>query len=157
MEHAKHPAVANIQHTEVVDAAHTDRLWSKRRRLFFKPAVGYGGRATYRGDKMTRRVRDSVLAGSYVAPAIIVLGERVIGSPESPQALKFDIRTYVCDGQVQWTAARAYQGQTTNFRMPGGRFVPVYSLPDSEIICEPEVVTKDLSSLSTEKGIVFHT
>ena len=28
---------------------------------------------------------------------------------------------------VQWLAARLYQGQTTNFRTPGGGFAPVYS------------------------------
>ena len=137
----------NIQHTEVVDAAHADRLWRERRRLFFKPADGYGGRAAYRGDKMTKRVWDDILAGSYVAQAIMVPGERVIGSPESPQALKFDIRTYAYNGQVQWTAARMYQGQTTNFRTPGGGFAPVYSLPDSEIICELEAIKKGTDSL----------
>jgi len=134
--------LANIQHTEVVDAAHAGRLWSERRRLFFKPADGYGGRAAYRGDKVTKRVWDDILAGSYVAQAIMVPGERVIGSPENPQALKFDIRTYAYDGMVQWTAARMYQGQTTNFRTPGGGFAPVYSLPDSEIICELEAIEK---------------
>ena len=82
------------------------------------------------------------MAGSYVAQAIMVPEERVIGSRESPQALKFDIRTYAYDGQVQWTAARMYQGQTTNFRTPGGGFAPVYSLPESEIICELEAITK---------------
>ena len=134
--------LANIQHTEVVDAAHADRLWSERRRLFFKPADGYGGRAAYRGDKVTRRVWDDILAGSYVAQAIMVPGQRVIGSQENPEAFKFDIRTYAYDGQVQWTAARMYQGQTTNFRTPGGGFAPVYSLPDTEIVCELEAIEK---------------
>jgi hypothetical protein len=32
---------------------------------------------------------------------------------------------------VQWIAARLYQGQTTNFRTPGGGFAPVYSFDDS--------------------------
>ena len=52
--------LANIQHTEVVDVAHADRLWSERRRLFFKPTDGYGGRAAYRGDKITKRVWDDI-------------------------------------------------------------------------------------------------
>jgi hypothetical protein len=42
-------------------------------------------------------------------------------------ALKFDLRNYVYDGEVQWVAARLYQGQTTNFRTPGGGFAPVYA------------------------------
>lgn len=120
--------VANIPHTEVVDAAHADRLWGERRHLFFKPTAGYGGRAAYRGDKLTKRVWQDILAGNYVAQAIIAPGERVIGSQENPELLKFDIRSYVYAGTVQWTAARMYQCQTTNFRTPGGGFAPVYSL-----------------------------
>ena len=42
-----------------------------------------------------------------------------------------------------------YQGQTTNFRTPGGGFAPVYSLPEREIICELEAITKDLGRLPT--------
>ena len=132
--------LANIQHTEVVDAAHAGRLWNARRRLFFKPTDGYGGRAAYRGDKITRRVWDDICAGSYVAQAIMVPGERVIGSREDPRSLKFDIRTYAYDGRVQWIAARMYQGQTTNFRTPGGGFAPVYSLSDKEMIDELDAI-----------------
>ena len=36
--------------------------------------------------------------------------------------LKADIRNYVYRGEVQLVAARLYQGQTTNFRTPGGGF-----------------------------------
>ncbi len=46
-------------------------------------------------------------------------------------ALKLDIRNYVYDGEVQLLAARLYQGQTTNFRTPGGGFAPVFC-PSSE-------------------------
>ena len=31
-------------------------LWNSRKHLFFKPAKGYGSKAAYRGDKLTRRV-----------------------------------------------------------------------------------------------------
>jgi hypothetical protein len=122
----------NILPTEVVDAAQAERLWNARRQLFFKPSAGFGSRAAYRGDKITKRVWQEILAGDYVAQAIMLPGERTIGTPESPEALKFDIRCYTYAGNVQWTAARMYQGQTTNFRTPGGGFAPVYSLPDSE-------------------------
>ena len=42
-----------------------------------------------------------------------------------PQPLKYDVRCYVYEGRVQLLAARLYQGQTTNFRTPGGGFAPV--------------------------------
>jgi hypothetical protein len=41
------------------------------------------------------------------------------------QSLKYDVRCYVYDGQIQLGAARLYQGQTTNFRTAGGGFAPV--------------------------------
>ena len=40
--------------------------------------------------------------------------------------LKVDLRNYVYDGEVLLIAARLYQGQTTNFRTPGGGFAPVF-------------------------------
>jgi hypothetical protein len=134
--------LANILHTEVVDAVDGERLWNERRRLFFKPTAGFGGRAAYRGDKITKRVWQEILAGEYVAQSIMVPGDRVVGTSENPELLKFDLRLYTYGGAVQWTAARMYQGQTTNFRTPGGGFAPVYSLPDAEITCEMEAMQK---------------
>lgn len=119
----------SIPHTEIVDPANAERLWSNRKRLFFKPFAGYGSRAAYRGDKLTQRVWQEILAGDYVAQALVAPGERTISdtSDQQPaQVLKFDLRVYVFDGQVQWVAARLYQGQTTNFRTPGGGFAPVF-------------------------------
>ncbi|MCJ7799449.1 MAG: hypothetical protein MUP33_06760 [Polaromonas sp.] len=121
--------LAGIPHTEVVDPAHAERLWRDRKRLFFKPFAGFGGRAAYRGDKLTQRVWQEILAGDYVAQALVVPGERTVSDQEPAQVLKFDLRDYTYDGQVQWVAARLYQGQTTNFRTPGGGFAPVYAGP----------------------------
>ena len=120
--------ITSIPRTEVIDPANGDRLWRERRGLFFKPTAGFGSRAAYRGDKLTRRVWRAILAGSYVAQALVVPGERVISDQSAAAALKFDLRDYVYDSGVQWVAARLYQGQTTNFRTPDGGFAPVYSL-----------------------------
>lgn len=118
--------LAGIPATERVDPTHAERLWSERRHLFFKPATGFGSRAAYRGDKLTRRVWQEILAGDYVAQTIVAPGERVISNQSQLQTLKFDVRNYVYEGSVQWLAARLYQGQTTNFRTLGGGFAPVY-------------------------------
>lgn len=120
--------LAGIPRTEIVDPAQGERLWAERRKLFFKPAAGYGSRAAYRGDKLTRRVWEEILAGDYIAQAIVAPTERTTGPDTASQRLKFDIRAYVYDGAIQWLAARLYQGQTTNFRTPGGGFAPVYCL-----------------------------
>ncbi len=120
--------LAGIPHTEIVDPAQAERLWHERRKLFFKPAAGYGSRAAYRGDKLTRRVWEEILAADYIAQAIAMPAERAIGPEVAAQSMKFDVRAYVYDGAVQWFAARLYQGQTTNFRTPGGGFAPVYCI-----------------------------
>ncbi|MBC7438240.1 MAG: hypothetical protein H7332_19470, partial [Bdellovibrionales bacterium] len=61
----------HVPHTELVKPADAQRLWDARRGLFFKPVAGFGSRAAYRGDKLTRRVWQDILAGEYVAQAII--------------------------------------------------------------------------------------
>jgi hypothetical protein len=106
--------------------------WQDRRRWFFKPASGYGSRGSYRGDKLTRRVHAQILDGEYVAQALTPAGERHHGTAEGSRAYKVDVRSYVYAGQLQQLAARLYQGQTTNFRTPGGGFAPVYLIPWSD-------------------------
>ena len=85
--------------------------------------------SSLRGDKLTQRVWQEILAGGYVAQALVAPGGRVIQNEEPVQVLKFDLRDYAYDGRVQWVAARLYQGQTKNFRTPGGSFAPVYQWP----------------------------
>ncbi|MGB5079365.1 MAG: hypothetical protein WBO23_01330 [Burkholderiales bacterium] len=117
-----------IPRTEIVSKAGAERLWSERRRLFFKPAAGHGSKAAYRGDKLTRRVWSEILGGRYVAQELVPPGERQIATG---LALKADVRNYVYAGEVQLLAARLYQGQTTNMRTAGGGFAPVLTTPAS--------------------------
>jgi len=93
--------------------------------------AGFGSRAAYRGDKLTKRVWQDILDGDYVAQAIVAPGQRTLSKQDAAKAMKFDLRAYAYDGSVQWVAARMYQGQTTNFRTPGGGFAPVYSTVDA--------------------------
>lgn len=116
---------AGIPRTEVVAPEQGDDLWARRKGLFFKPSGGFGSKAAYRGDKLTKRVFAEILAGDYVAQALAPPGERHLGTHEEPNALKVDLRHYVYRGEVQLSCARLYQGQTTNFRTPGGGFAPV--------------------------------
>ena len=103
--------------------------WADRKRWFFKPAVGYGSRGAYRGDKLTRRVFNEILLDRYVAQEWAPPAERFAAANAEP--LKTDIRCYVYAGEIQLIAARLYRGQTTNFRTPGGGFAPVYTVPPS--------------------------
>lgn len=100
-----------------------ERWWQERKQWFFKPRHGFGSRGTYRGDKLTRRVFAEVLAGDYIAQRFAPPGERAGGEGDG---FKYDVRCYVHDALIQLMAARLFQGQTTNFRTPGGGFAPVY-------------------------------
>jgi hypothetical protein len=103
--------------------------WDERKQWFFKPASGFGGRGTYRGDKITRRAFDDVLRGDYIAQRIAPPSERLCSSTR--ENFKLDVRSYVYDGDIQLLAARLYQGQTTNFRSAGGGFASVYLVGDA--------------------------
>jgi hypothetical protein len=108
-----------------VTVANADVLWADRSRYFFKPAGGYGGKAVYRGDKVTKRAWEIVRKGNYIAQERAEPSERVVRIDEEDRACKVDVRLYTYRGQLLLAAARLYQGQTTNFRTPGGGFAPV--------------------------------
>jgi hypothetical protein len=115
--------VQAVPKTELVGTENRAELWARRRHLFFKPAAGYGSKASYRGDKLTRGVWEEIGAGAYVAQQIVPPSVRHARDLERP--LKLDLRCYAYQGQALLYAARLYQGQTTNFRTPGGGFSPV--------------------------------
>ena len=78
------------------------------------------------GDKITRGTWNDVVAGTYVAQEIAPPSERTVVVDGVPLARKVDVRLYTYGGDVLLAAARIYQGQTTNFRTPGGGFAPVF-------------------------------
>lgn len=121
--------LSGIARTEIVRREDAERFWAERKRLFFKPAAGYGSKAAYRGDKLTRRVFGEILGGDYVAQALAPPSERRLRLGDEDSEFKFDLRNYVYGGRVQLIATRLYRGQTTNFRTPGGGFAPVVVLP----------------------------
>jgi len=121
-------ALGNVLKTEAVTPEKAEHLWARRKQLFFKPATGYGGKAVYRGDKLTRSTWEDIVKGGYVAQEFAPPSERMIEVEGAREARKADIRLYTYDGKILLTAARLYQGQTTNFRTPGGGFAPVFSV-----------------------------
>lgn len=126
LEDAHIAALATLPAAHLVEPENADAFWAARKRYFFKPADGYGGKAVYRGDKLTRTVWADIARGGYVAQEVAAPGARAIGGDGAPRKLKTDIRFYAWRGRPLIAAARLYQGQTTNFRTPGGGFAPVY-------------------------------
>jgi len=121
----------SIPPTEIVDPRTADELWRRRKQLFFKPIDGYGSKAAYRGDKLTRATFDHILSHRYVAQSLAPTSTRRVVADGVASDLRVDIRNYSLAGTTLLRAARLYRGQTTNFRTPGGGFAPVLTLPAS--------------------------
>jgi hypothetical protein len=115
-----------VPRTVLVAPDNAEALWQARKNLFFKPSGGHGGKAVYRGDKLTRGVWAKISQGGYVAQTLVRPSERMVRVDDAPQARKMDVRLYTYDGRVLLVASRLYQGQTTNFQTPGGGFSPVF-------------------------------
>lgn len=119
-------ALRALPHAQAVTDANAATFWSERKRYFFKPASGHGGKAVYRGDKLTKTAWETILSGDYIAQEFAPPSERTIMLGGERTQRKLDVRLYTYRGDVLLAVARLYQGQTTNFRTPGGGFAPVF-------------------------------
>lgn len=117
-----------IPRTLLVSAEDAQTLWSQRRQWFFKPVAGHGSKGVYRGSKLTKGTFANILQGDYIAQAYVPPSERLVMVDGERQLLKVDVRLYTYRGNILLAAARLYQGQTTNFRTPGGGFAPLITL-----------------------------
>ena len=100
----------------------TEYLWKQRKNLFFKTAEGYGSKAVYRGDKLTKKVFAEIIeSDAYLAQEIIPPSEHLLKNINA--VMKADFRCYCYNGKIQLVTARLYQGQTTNFRTENGGFM----------------------------------
>jgi hypothetical protein len=132
-----------IPETRLVTNELADEFWRDRKTWFFKPVQGYGSKAAYRGDKLTRATFSEILTRDYVAQRIVVPGERWVDIDGILSPLKYDVRCFVYDGVIQLVVARLYRGQTTNFRTPGGGFSPVFTAVGND---EPPFAASDSKS-----------
>jgi len=119
-------SLSSMPRSRRVTRENAAELWSERKRYFFKPASGHGGKAVYRGDKLTKTAWETILSGDYIAQDFAAPTERTILLDDERVQRKLDVRLYTYAGEVLLAVARLYQGQTTNFRTPGGGFAPVF-------------------------------
>lgn len=114
---------AVVPETRVLAALGVEEAWRTRREWVFKPEAAWASRAVYRGDKISRRKLEEIAAaGGFVAQRRVEPGEVVVATGEGPRRMKFDVRAYAYRDEVLLLGARAYQGQVTNLRTPGGGF-----------------------------------
>ena len=119
---------AGVPHTEEVTPENAAAFWTTRKQWFFKPEAGFGSKATYRGDKVTKRVFEEIAQGGFIAQAVVPPSERNLMVDGAAHRLKLDLRNFVYRDTVQLVSARLYQGQTTNFRTRGGGFAAVFAV-----------------------------
>ena len=119
-----------IPKTRRLDRHSADELWQQRKRWFFKPLNGHGGKAVYSGQKITKGTWKTLLESPYVAQERVDPSRRIVSEHPDQPPLKADIRYYVYDGRILQRMARLYSGQTTNFRTPNGGFSPLVIVPE---------------------------
>ena len=106
--------------------ASVDQIWSDRRSLFFKPKRSYGGKSVYRGESVSRKVFERLMAEDILIQKFQPAQRMPTEDPRSVlNNWKFDLRFFVYADQIQLVAARIYQGQVTNFASPMGGFTRV--------------------------------
>lgn len=121
---------SSIPNTKIVNSENAEELWEKRKRIFFKPKEGFGSKAAYYGGKLTKNKFSEILNGEYISQEFVPPSVRVTSISGEEKELKMDIRAYIYKDEILLLASRLYQGQTTNFRTPGGGFSPLYTLPE---------------------------
>ena len=111
-----------IPFTALVSSISPNELWEKRKKLFFKPLRGYGGKSVYRGKSISRKMFDRIIK----EPGIF---QEIVPPPTfidpSGTKWKYDIRAYAYKDQVQKLSARIYQGQLTQFQTPLSGFASI--------------------------------
>ncbi|MEE4252594.1 MAG: hypothetical protein V2I50_00970 [Desulfuromusa sp.] len=108
--------------SSILSGQDLDDIWSRRKKLIFKPVTMFGGRGVLMGKGITRKRftdldPETTLVQEVVAPSVI--------TSEEGQDFKLDIRLFVYRDHLLGVGARLYQGQVTNMRTEGGGFAPV--------------------------------
>ena len=122
---------AVVPETRLLDQLGLEAAWRTRREWVFKPALAYASRAVYRGDKISRRKLEEIAQlGGFVAQRRVEPGEVQVATSDGPRNMKFDVRAYAYRDEVLLLGARAYEGQVTNLRTPGGGFSAICVIRD---------------------------
>jgi hypothetical protein len=104
-------ALASIPNAVVVKSDNADDLWQRRKSLFFKPVAGHGGKAVYRGDKLTRSTWADILGADYIAQDLAPPGERLIKLGDETVARRLMCACTLttgscCSRRLAWPKAR---------------------------------------------------
>ncbi|WP_374075854.1 hypothetical protein [Bdellovibrio bacteriovorus] len=102
--------------------AMSEKIWSERKKLFFKPKNAFGSKQSYKGASVSRKTFEGIINSDMIAQEYVPAPEVTFETPVGPQNFKYDLRCYAYQGRLQLVLARIYQGQVTNLRTPFGGF-----------------------------------
>ena len=111
--------------TDKKNSLSLEEAWKNKKKLFFKPLRGFGGKQAYRGQSLTKKKMNEIKNG--IAQEYIPAGQWI--NPLNKEKWKFDIRAYVYQDEVQLAGARFYKGQVTNFSEPFSGYAQVVFQP----------------------------
>ncbi len=106
----------------LLSAQDQDDIWSRRKKLIFKPVTRFASRGVLVGKGITKKRfadldPETTLVQDVVAPSV--------ETTETGEEFKMDLRLFVYRDHLIGVGARLYQGQVTNLRTEGGGFAPV--------------------------------
>ncbi len=100
-------------------------LWKNRKKYFFKPSQSFGSKGAFRGKSVSRKAFENLYDPDFVAQEYCPPGKLTFNHKDEDITMKYDLRFYVFNGEVQNYGARLYQGQATNMKTTHGGLAPV--------------------------------
>ncbi|MEO0336858.1 MAG: hypothetical protein AAF202_10705, partial [Pseudomonadota bacterium] len=102
-----------------------DALWSERKKYFFKPSQSFGSKGVFSGKGISRKAFEGIYSPNFLAQELCPAGRETFHYDEEPIEMKFDLRFYCFEGEIQHYTARLYQGQATNMKTDLGGLAPI--------------------------------
>ncbi len=112
------PPVLSVRDTD------PETIWKTRKHYFFKPRHLWGSKACYKGEKLTRKMWAHICESDYIAQPYFE-SETIHPSYPDTEPLKYDIRVYTYQDQIQCIGARLFAGQAMNFQAKYGGFASI--------------------------------
>lgn len=114
-----------LPRTYTVTSKKKEDVWAERKKLFFKPKRSFGSKQTLKGTAVRHNAFEEIYNPEFIAQELINPSEIEMIQDQSPFRLKYDLRCYFYQNQLQSIVARLYQGQVTNLRTPNGGYACV--------------------------------
>lgn len=111
-----------LPQTYTVTTKSKEDVWNERKKLFFKPKRSFGAKQTLKGTALRRNAFEDIYNPEFIAQELINPSEVEFTVDQTAHRMKYDLRCYFYQNQLQSIVARIYQGQVTNLRTLNGGY-----------------------------------